>query len=42
MTTTTYTVTDDRGISYQTTDTEQAARLARAGLHVTAVTEAGR
>jgi len=42
MTTTTYTVTDDRGISYRTTDTERADRLARAGLRVTAVTEADR
>jgi len=32
-----YRVRDERGVAYRTTDTERAARLARAGLRVTAV-----
>lgn len=39
MPTTAYTVHDERGAAYQTTNTEHAARLARAGLRVTATTE---
>jgi hypothetical protein len=37
---TTYTIRDERGVDWVTTDTERASRLARAGLTVTAVTEA--
>jgi len=36
---TTYTIRDHRGIVDTMTDTERAARLARAGLRVSAVTE---
>jgi len=35
---TTYTIRDERGAVHRTTDTERAARLARAGLRVTAIT----
>ena len=38
MTTTTYTIIDECGCIDRTTDTERAARLSRAGLHVSAVT----
>jgi len=38
MTTTTYRIIDECGCIERTTDTERAARLSRAGLHVTAVT----
>jgi len=34
-----YHVCDERGLAYRTTDTERAARLARAGMRVTAVME---
>ena len=34
-----YRVCDERGVAYRTTDTERAARLAKAGLRVTAVME---
>ena len=36
-----YHVRDERGVAYRTTDTERAARLAKAGLRVTAVMEGG-
>jgi len=42
MPTTTYRVRDDRGIETTTTDTELAARLSRAGLTVSAMTEGDR
>lgn len=41
MTHTTYTIKDERGIVEQTSDTERAARLSRAKLTVSAVTEGG-
>jgi len=40
MPTTTYRVRDERGTTFCTTETERAARLSRAGLEVTAITEA--
>lgn len=36
---TVYAIRDERGLVEATTDTERAARLSRAGLRVTAVTE---
>jgi len=39
MPTTIYRVQDERGTTYETHSTEHAARLSRAGLHVTATTE---
>jgi len=38
MTATFYQIEDDRGIAVGTWDTDRAARLSRAGLHVTATT----
>jgi len=42
MTHTIYTIEDDRRIVHKTTNAERAARLSRAGLTVTAVTEGER